>query len=674
MGFILSADYLCAQSFGWAKKFTGTVHTEGFETATDLSGNIISAGIFSGTMDFDPGPGTFNLTSVLTGDIYVSKLDAAGNFIWANGFLGIDTKDVTCIKTDNAGNVYITGWFNGVVDFDPGPAVYNLTANGTDIFICKLDPTGNFTWAIQMGGFNYDASLSMVIDTWGNVITTGSFSSTADFDPGSGTFDITAPINTQQVYISKLDSSGTFVWAKSFNTSSYSQGTAIGTDLLGNIYTSGWYNQVTDFDPGPATFNLTASGGKDIFLSKLDSNGNFVWAKKMSGSVDEETTAMNVDQTGFIWLTGVFKGTTDFDPGPSIYYLTASGNGSSFVMKLDPYGNFFWAKNLLANISLETSSIALDGSSNVIVAGTYLGSADFNPDTAIYYANYSFNFNGFICSLNASGNFRWAHKLTSLTDNNQINAIATDQFGSLFLTGKFQGGCDFDPGSGIFVLQSFISYNAFLWKLDYCNISTSMTSDTGCISYLSPSGEFTWTSSGIYNDIIPSASGCDSIITIDLTIQNVDTSVVVNDPTLTANATNATFQWINCNNGLIPGATNQNYTATSNGNYAVIVSQNGCADTSECFPITTVSFPESQPLNEINYFPNPVSDKLYINWGERIPDVNIIIFDFTGRIVFTKYLGSSSGTELELPFSSGFYHVQILSDSGYQGAFKIMKE
>lgn len=673
LGFATGMEKLCAQSFGWAKQFTGNSNTQGFEITTDLSGNIFSAGIFAGTMDFDPGPGTFNMTAVWNGDIYISKLDSGGNFVWATSFQGMLPKDVSVIETDSSGNVYIAGTFSGMIDFDPGVGVFNLAGTNSDIFICKLNPAGNFVWAVKMGGLNSDACWSLAIDPLGNVITTGEFSGIADFDPGSGIFNLTAPVGSLVAFVSKLDVSGNFMWAKSFITTSLVTSKIIETDILGNIYTSGWFNQSVDFDPGSATFTLTSSGGKDIFLSKLDAGGNFLWAKKISGVADEESTAMHVDPTGFICLTGLFRGTTDFDPGAGSYNLTSTGNPASFVAKLDPYGNLYWAKAFSVDLVLESTSITIDHLSNVIVAGKILGIADVNPDTVSFYINSPFLFNGFVCSLNASGSFRWAHQLKSLTDNNQINSLACDQYGNMILTGKFSGGCDFDPGQGTMYMYSFTSYNAFVWKLDQCNLTTSTLTDTGCLSYLSPSGNNTWTSSGIYNDIIPSASGCDSILTINLTIITVDTSLTVNSTTLTANAVNASYQWINCISGNIPGATSQNFTAITNGNYAVIVTQNGCTDTSQCISLTSVALTELSYFHKITYYPNPVHDRLQIEWGINLPEIRISVFDYMGKIIFSKYVGAAVMTDIEFPYAPGFYLVQVSSSNMYQTAFKISK-
>ena len=108
-----------------------------------------------------------------------------------------------------------------------------------------------------------------------------------------------------------------------------------------------------------------------------------------------------------------------------------------------------------------------------------------------------------------------------------------------------------------------------------------------CDRYISPSGNHSWIYSGIYTDTIPNAAGFDSVITVNLTIRRADASLTQNQSVLTANASGAAYQWIRCDDGNTPmeGETQQTFTATAEGNYAVIVTQNGCIDTSACLSV-----------------------------------------------------------------------------------------
>ena len=237
-----------------ASAFGGTSTDNGNAIAVDAAGNVYTTGYFQNTADFDPGIGISNLTSAsLNGnDVFVSKLDSSGNFVWARSFGGTSTDTGNAIAVDAAGNVYTTGYFKGIADFDPGAGTSNLTAVGNqDVFVSKLDSSGNFVWAKSFGAGSDDDATGVAVDASGNVYTTGTFRSTVDFDPGAGVSNLTAV--QPDVFVSKLDSSGNFVWAKSFGGTSTDNGNAIAIDASGNVYTTGYFYVTADFDPGAGT-------------------------------------------------------------------------------------------------------------------------------------------------------------------------------------------------------------------------------------------------------------------------------------------------------------------------------------------------------------------------------------------------------------------------------------
>jgi len=166
-----------------------------------------------------------------------------------------------------------------------------------------------------------------------------------------------------------------------------------------------------------------------------------------------------------------------------------------------------------------------------------------------------------------------------------------------------------------------------------CNSLNSIT-ETACDSYTAPDGAV-YTTSGIKTAVIPNAAGCDSTITIDLTINIVDVSLTVNDPLITANANGAIYQWLDCDNAfaIIPGATSQNYTAPANGNYAVMITQGMCTDTSACVEITTVGIITIN-TNGISIYPNPVPNELSIEIIDNKEKIDLVIFNSIGQVVF----------------------------------------
>ncbi|MGM0477824.1 MAG: SBBP repeat-containing protein [Bacteroidota bacterium] len=461
-------------TFEWAKSMGGIDENTGESIAVDLSGNVYTIGRFEGTTDFDPGPGVFNLTSEGALDVFISKLDASGNFVWAKQLSGSNSVYGYSIDVDLNGNVYTTGYINGTVDFDPGAGTFNLTSTGpTDAFISKLDASGNFVWAKNLGGTGDNIGRSIAVDASGNVYTTGQFTGTTDFDPGIGTTNLNSA-GSHDVFISKLDVNGNFVWAKQFGGTNSDRGQSIFLDDNGNIYTSGAFSSTSDFDPGVGTYNLTSVSAIDVFVSKLDAAGDFVWAKKLAGT----NSSIVVDTSGNVFTTGYYSGTADFDPGTGTYNLTSEGSYDIFISKLNSSGNFEWAKSMGGPNYDRGVSIALDSSSNVYTIGGFQGTVDFDPGAGTYNLTSGGFYDIFISKLNTSGNFVWAVQLGG-TNYDHGFSIAIDSSKYVYTTGYFQETVDFNPGSGTYNLTSDGGSDTYIHKLKLCELPTQPSTISG---------------------------------------------------------------------------------------------------------------------------------------------------------------------------------------------------
>lgn len=444
-----------AQHLEWVKQLGGTGTDEGYSIAVDAAGNVYTTGGFTGTADFDPGMAPHNLTSAGGLDIFVSKLDASGNFLWvkqlggAGGGLVNHGDKGNAIALDASGNIYITGWFSGTADFDPGPDAFDLTAAGDqDIFVSKLDASGNFVWAKRMGGEYRDIGHSIVVDTEGHVYITGEFRGTADF----GTHTLTPPPGgSWDAFISKLDASGNVVWVKQLRGSDYDTGNSIAVDGSGNVYTTGYFYQTADFDPSETPFNLTTAGGQDIFVSKLDASGNFVWAKRMGGTGHDGGSSIVADAGGNVYVTGYFRETADF----GAVNLTAVGGRypDIFISRLDASGNFVWTKQIGGTGDNFGNAIALDAVGGIYTTGRFLLTADFDPGQDTVRLTATGSSDVFISRLDASGNFVWAVSMGG-HGIDEGKSIALDATGSIYTTGSFRGTADFDPGTDIMELTA----------------------------------------------------------------------------------------------------------------------------------------------------------------------------------------------------------------------------
>ncbi|MBX3164420.1 MAG: SBBP repeat-containing protein [Bacteroidetes bacterium] len=460
---IYFAKYDANGNFLWVKTIGGSYNGDNLHSmAIDNAANIYITGNFFGTnIDFDPGPGTALLTAT-NNSIFFAKYDSNGNYLWAKA-VGGASGSARSINIDNAtGNIYVTGYFSGIgADFDPGPGTATLSSAGSnDVFFAKYDANGNYLWAKAMGsvGWGWNAGYSIATDMVGNVLVTGTFSGTVDFDPGPGTATYSAL--GYDVFFAKYDTSGNYLWAKAISGNGFNEvGFNIATDTANNVYVSGSFESTNaDFDPGPGTATLSSAGSADIFFAKYDANGNYLWAKNIGGSGSDYANSMVIDVAGYLYLTGSFVGTNiDFDPGPGAATLS-SGSGSA--------GDIFLAK----------------------------------------YDN--------------NGIYQWAGGMTSGgngSNANHINygrGVTVDVLGNVYLTGIIQNGfyvtttitVDFDPGPGTATLSAAQqAQDIFFAKYaQSCTTPTSIgiTSATICfgqVATLTPSGAYSYSVNGTAN-------------------------------------------------------------------------------------------------------------------------------------------------------------------------------
>ncbi len=333
-------------AFKWARTWGGSYNDWGHGVACDGSGNVYVTCAFHGTVDFDPGSGVDNHTSNGEDDVFLSRFDSSGSFKWVRTWGGSDEyyrDEGYGVAVDGSGSVYVTGYFYGTVDFDPGSGVDNHASNGEyDVFLSKFDSSGAFNWARTWGGSEYDLGHGVAVDGSGNAYVTGEFFGSVDFDPGSGVDNHTS-YGGRYVFLSKFDSSGTFIWARTWAGCDYvytewSLGVAV--DGSGNAHVTGAFEGTVDFDPGSGVDYHTTNGHPDVFLSKFDSSGDFQWARTWGGSGIDNGRGVAVDGSGNVYVTGFFEGTVDFDPGSGVDNQTSNGFWDAFLSKFPPDGNW----------------------------------------------------------------------------------------------------------------------------------------------------------------------------------------------------------------------------------------------------------------------------------------------------------------------------------------------
>ncbi|MBL7912618.1 MAG: SBBP repeat-containing protein [Bacteroidia bacterium] len=628
-------DNLQAQTFTWAKNMGGTSLDNGLSIAVDASGNVYTTGYFQGTADFDPGVGVSNLTSIGSTDIFISKLNASGTFVWAKQIGGAGSDIGRSIKVDASGNVYTTGHFSGSVDFNPGAGTFSLTSFGSnDIYVSKLDASGNFVWAKQMGGINNDQGYSIALDASSNVYTTGAFEGTADFDPNAGVSN-SISAGSFDIFISKLDVNGNFVWAKSIGSTSDDFGLCITIDAPGNVLTSGYFKATADFDPSAATYTLTSVNARDIFISKLSSSGNFVWAKQIGGGGDQTANGLVTDASGNVYATGSFAGATDFDPSAGVFSLNNIGADDIFICALNQSGLFNWAKGIGSSGFDYGRGITLDGSGNVLTTGEFSGTADFDPGVGTNsLVAFSSSSDSYISKLNVNGNFISAKNIGSSGGAAVGNGIVSDASSNIYTTGYFSGTTDFDPNAGVFNLVSpGTQADVFVLKL----------------------------------------SSCVSLNPIAATNNTVCAGSSINFSVTTTGTVTPTYSWSGPNSFTSNSQTPSIATAASihSGVYTVTVTNGSCIETATTQVNVTIctglKHNLQANLNTVIVYPNPASSSLTIKTEETIETV--YVYNLLGAVVIEAKSNSFSIEHL----AKGVYTLQIKTVNG-TGTVRFIKE
>lgn len=437
---------------------------------TDASGNVYMTGGYTGTSDFDPGASTVNLTSNGNKDIFITKFDIAGNYVWAKS-IGNSGDDVgLSIAVDASGNVYITGYYQGTVDFDPDAGVTNLGGSGThNSFIAKYSSTGTLVWAYAITGSDvYSAGIAL--DASNNVYITGYYQGTVDFDP-SGNVANQANAGVFDIFIAKYSSTGGYIWAKGIGGNGYEQAVGITMDASSNLYITGYFGTATlDFDPGTGTANLTRQGGIDMFIAKYDASGNYVWADDIGGAAgNPNVRSIVLDASANVHVAGTITGTVDFDPSAASSPLSTSSSTDVFFAKYTSAGAYVWAKTIAGSGPDECYAIAVDASSNVYITGNFSGSADFDPSAAT--ANlFASSFDIYMAKYSSTGSYVWARGFGSNANSNSGFAVTVDALGYLLLAGTFTNSIDFDPTAGSTILttnQVSTLYNADIFLAKY---------------------------------------------------------------------------------------------------------------------------------------------------------------------------------------------------------------
>ena len=451
----------------WVKKFGGTGADTGSAVAVDPSGNIYTAGTFTGTATF----GTNTFTSAGAGDIFLMKTSSDGTFQWAHGYGSTGDEWVQKILLDASGNIYLCGGFNGSGNFG---GTNTVSAGDVDGWIAKYSSSGTFVWSRTLGGTGTDQFNGIALDSaQQNLIAIGFFQGTVVFTP---TTTFVSKFGGVDSFLSKYSVvDGSPLWAKTWGGIDYDSGIGVYTDAIDNIIVMGWFAFQINLGSGVIS---AVTGQRDPYIGKFAPTsgtnvpGASLWAFRY-GSLNTTTPfCSGLDANGDLTVGGTFQNQSDLGTG----VLTGGGLSSAFLAKYSgATGAAIWSRSLVSNGSVTPYGVSFDTSNNPIFCGSY--------DTFCNFGNRTFTSAGaldiFVAKYTAAvGSPVWAQSYGGPSGDGGT-AVAVDSANYATVTGYFTGTANFAGTS----LTATGSNDAFLIRtapnLHYVDNSLSTGANDG---------------------------------------------------------------------------------------------------------------------------------------------------------------------------------------------------
>jgi hypothetical protein len=429
----------------WARPLGGADTDIGYAVTTDASGDVYVAGMYRSTADF--GGGTF--TSAGSGDLFLAKYTAGGEYVWSKSFGSTGTEVVRDIAVSDTGDIYLTGFFQGTGNVGGGPIA---SAGIDDLFVAKYSSTGAHVWSKVLGGSGDDVANSLAVDTDGSVIVTGSFQSGIDF--GDGT--VWSVYAGRDAFLAKYTSTGERLWSETFWGDSDDTATGVALDSGGNIVLTGTF--LGSLDLGGDVLMTHYLGCLDFFLAKFDGDGNALWSDGYGSSTGYSGTtaaAVTIDGSDGIAVVGLVNGSADLGG------VTVAGTSASldvFLARFGADGDLSWARSFPGIGTEIPYGLASNAAGDLAITGYFPYDIDLGGGK-LTTASVGIP-DGFVATYSAAGTHLSSERFGG-TGGDYGLAVAADESGHVVVTGMFSGTADLAGES----LVSAGSYDAFVGRM-----------------------------------------------------------------------------------------------------------------------------------------------------------------------------------------------------------------
>ena len=449
-----------AQSTGaqldWLAGFEGTAVVTG--VVVDFMDVVHVTGNFDGTVDFDPGPGQFNLTSQGGTDAFVASYTESGAFIKAFSLGGPSFATARAVVPASSGDLVVVGWFEGTMDADPGGGTLSLVSGGgLDSFIAQFSPTGDLVAAGSIGGPG-TVRVEAATAEFGNLYVTGSFEGTVDVDLSPGVQSLTSA-GGPDMFVAVYEGSGTLLWADAAGSTGADIGLGIAAAAGGtDVHVAGFFEESVSFAAGLDT--LVSAGGRDGFVVSYNGDGELVTAGSVGGPGDDVATDVAVHLSGDFTVVGTFEGVADLDLGPAVVDGASNGGEDTFVSAYGPGHALRYAVSYGGAGDVAARAVALNSFGEAFVATQFVGSIDVDPSLGTFPLGSLGSQDAAVVRLSTTGQLMDAFSVGGSGSDLPLD-IDVGFNGKPILGGLVTATADFDPGPGTATVSGSLPYTGY---------------------------------------------------------------------------------------------------------------------------------------------------------------------------------------------------------------------
>jgi hypothetical protein len=465
-------------SFAYCQTEVSWAHGFGISTASDEGLHVIykdnyiyCGGYYAGQVDFDPGTGVKMLNSINNGwDVFLAKYTSGGGLVWVRNIGGDGEDYLSSIDIDENENIYLTGYFDGIFDLDPGmPYLPAEVLDGFyDSFVLKMDVDGNY-----QTGFTQNSSSSVIFcGKSGEVVLAGIFQGSTDFDPGINLNTLTS-IGEYDIFILTMNDNLEFNSVfQTFGNNALIAVNDLAKDDTDNIYIIGSYSESLNVNINGNSQSLQSMGDYDCFFIKYNAIGQTLMAKSIGGTSSDYGVEVFIDSLTNIYLSGIFGATVDFDISANTNNQTSQGSSAVFLAKYDSSFNLIDVISLGSDLGWNTvDDLQIDNSGHFFLTGSFESTIDFDPGPGealrtsngaadIFLAHYDTEFNYVDAVTVGDSEYDYGY------------SCAVSEEGDVYITGSFSLAADFDPGEEEAILSSTGYEDIFLAKYTTTPVGT----------------------------------------------------------------------------------------------------------------------------------------------------------------------------------------------------------